>query len=89
MVERPPVKRMVAGSSPARGATIKLPLLLEKFLRATQSVAHCFEGISLTFLLRKNRFKNSKPKIFWRDDFLEGRSKTKDITLAPPFPCAC
>src|SRR3989344_1620349 len=53
------------------GASSKLRSVLEKFFCATRSVAHCFTGDSSTFLFRKVRFE---PKIFWRDDFLEGRS---------------
>jgi hypothetical protein len=53
-------------------------------LRATQSVAHCFAGISSTFLFRKVRFE---PKIFWREDFLEGRSSdTLRYNTCPTLP---
>src|SRR3989338_8884029 len=53
------------------GASSKLRSVLEKFFCATRSGAHCFSGGSSTFLFCKVRFE---PKIFWRDDFLEGRS---------------
>jgi len=37
-------------------------LFSEKFLRATQSVAHCFAGISSTFfILQKTGSKTRKP----------------------------
>src|SRR3989344_4238516 len=67
----PGVKQIKPYSSPGAGARKKLKSLLEKFFCATQSVAHCFTGDSSTFLFRKIRFE---PKIFWREDFLEGRS---------------
>ena len=43
-------------ANPTRGASSKLKSFSEKFLRATRSVAHCFTGISPTFLFRKVRF---------------------------------
>ena len=57
------------------GASSKLKSFSEKFLRATQSVAHCFAGISSTFLFRKVRFE---PNIFWRtiNNFYGRRKRT-------------
>src|SRR3989344_1745514 len=71
MVTQLPVKELIVGSNPTRGARIKLASESRKLARGGRSAAQGGEAVSWTSLFCKCRFE---PKIFWREDFLEGMS---------------
>src|SRR3989344_8794176 len=71
MVTQLPVKELIVGSNPTRGARIKLASESRKLARPGRSAAQGGEAVSWTSVFCKCRFE---PKIFWREDFLEGMS---------------
>src|SRR3990167_11374040 len=84
MVTQLPVKELVVGSNPTRGARIKLASESRKLARAARSAAQGGEAVSRTSLFCKCRFKNSKAEDFWREDFLEGNANAVVCLPHPP-----
>lgn len=80
--EREEISRGLAAEGFNSGANRKLRSVLEKFWRATRSVAHCFTGDSSTFLFRKIQVQEIQSR-----RFLEGRSSnTLRYNTCPTLP---
>ena len=72
-----------------RHTRIKLRSFLEIFSLAVAKESQWFWAIPNAPRFFKVRFTKIQSRRFLEGDFFGGEVEDEDITLAPPFPCAC